>query len=218
MFYSDRIIFLSITFAVFPSTSYTPLSPNYLMRDRNNPLKTIPPNAFTIIQASHTYFHKSLADIPIRYPKGKISYFNNHQFVPLLQLKDGYQDRLIHREMPTLEELLTVIESDTSAILFIEYYSSWFPVDSQDDILRFNGVCRDRAKKGGPVVLITAIMDRALLKLDGKADYFFQIGDIEIRGKRLEIKEQKHLNEILVVMPGPGEKRRMYGQVKLGEW
>jgi len=44
-------------------------------------------------------------------------------------------------------------------------------------------VCRKRAQKGGPVVVITAVMDRALLALDGKADYFFQIGKIKLRGE-----------------------------------
>ena len=51
-------------------------------------------------------------------------------------------------------------------------------------------VCRKRAQKGGPEVVITAVMNRALLALDGKADYFFQVGKIELRGRRLAIREQ----------------------------
>lgn len=186
------------------------------MRDRNNPIKNIPAQAFTIIQASHTDFHRDLADIPVRYPVGRITYINNHKFVPLLQFKDDHQDRLDHLVIPTLAELLEVIESDTSAILFIEYHLSWFRPDKEEEILQFNEVCRNRARKGGPVVVITAIMDRGLLKLDGKADYFFQVGKILLRGRRLEVKEQMHLDEISVGSSAPVVKGRMYGQMKLG--
>ncbi len=84
-------------------------------------------------------------------------------------------------------------------------------------MLKFNEVCRKRAQKGGPVVVITAIMDRALLALDGKVDHFFQVGKIELRGRALAIKEQRRLDEILVGMAGKVEKGRLFGQVKLGK-
>ena len=74
------------------------------------------------------------------------------------------------------------------------------------------------AQKGGPVVVITAVMDRALLAQDGKADYFFQIGKIEIRGRALAIRERTRLDEIPVGDTGLVEKKRVCGQVKLGEW
>jgi hypothetical protein len=54
--------------------------------------------------------------------------------------------------------------------------------------------------------------------LDGKADYFFQMGKIELRGRVLAIMEQTRLDKIPVGNPGLAEKKRMYGQVKLGEW
>ena len=188
------------------------------MHDRDNPLKNIPPNAFTIIQASHDRFHKSLADIPVRYPNGRITYVNNHQFVPLIQFSDEHQDRLDHVEIHALDDLLSFIEADTSAILFIEYKLVWFGVDKPGEMLKFNDVCRKRAQKRGPVVVITAIMDRALLALDGKADYFFQFGKIELRGRRLASREQKQLDEISTSIGANGERKRMCGQVKLGEW
>jgi len=160
------------------------------MHDRNNPLKNIPPYSFTIIQASHTEFHKHLLDIPLRYPTGRITYINNHQFVPLLKLKEEHQNRLDHLIRETLSELLSTIESDKSAIIFIEYHLVWFGVDKPDQMLMFNEICRKRAQKGGPVVLITAIMDRELLTLDGKADYFYQMGKIEYQGRSRAMKEQ----------------------------
>ena len=102
------------------------------MTEQDNPLKNIPPNAFTIIQASHAEFHRDLADIPIRYPTGRITYINNHQFVPLIQFSEEHQDRLDHIEIHTLDDLLKFIESDTSAILYIEYKLVWFGVDKTD--------------------------------------------------------------------------------------
>ena len=188
------------------------------MHDSDNPLMNIPPHAFTIIQASHSEFHKYLSDIPVRYPKGRITYINNHQFVPLLKLNEKYQGRLDHLKISTFSELLTIIASDNSAILFMEYAMKWFGIDKPDDMLLFNEMCRKRAKQGGPVVVITAIMDRALLALDGKADYFFQIGTVSLRGRRLAIKEQTRLDEVPVGTSGNVEKRRMFGQMKLGDW
>lgn len=188
------------------------------MNDQDNPLKNIPPNAFTIIQASHAEFHRDLAFIPIRYPTGRITYINNHQFVPMILFSEEYQDRLDHIEINTLDDLLKFIESDTSSILFIEYKLVWFGVDKTDQMLLFNEVCKNRARKGGPVVVITAIMDRALLVLDGKADFFFQIGKTQFRGRCLAIKEQTHWDELSVKTPGPVERKKMCGQVKLGEW
>ena len=154
------------------------------MKDPNNPLRKIPPNAFTVIQTSHVEFHKELADIPVRYPKGSITYMNNHTIVHLLQFKDEDRDRLIHLKIPNFSDLLQVIEEDESPILFIEYHLSWFRPDSPEDLFTFNEVCRSRSRRGGPVVLITAVMDRGLLKLDGKADFFFQVGKIPMNAKR----------------------------------
>ena len=153
------------------------------MRECTNPLKNIQPDAFTVIQASHEDFHKDLADIPGRYPDGQITYINNHQFVPLIKIRDEDQDRLVHLEIHTLDNLLRVIESDRSAILIIEYKMAWFGVDKPEELEIFNETCKKRAKLGGPVLVITAVMDRGLLSLDGKADQFFQIGRIEMRGK-----------------------------------
>ena len=46
--------------------------------------------------------------------------------------KEKHQDRLDHLVISTLPDLLTTIESDTSAILFIEYHPVWFGVDKPD--------------------------------------------------------------------------------------
>jgi hypothetical protein len=188
------------------------------MRNRDNPLKNIPPGSFTIIQASHAQFHRYLADIPVRYPHGRITYINNHRFVPLVRFSEEHQDRLDHLVISTLPELLAAIESDRSAILFIEHKAVWFGVDTPDLLLRFTGVCTNRARNGGPVVVITSIMDRELLALDGKADYFFQVGKIPARGRAPASPEQKELDEFVAAIPGVAEKRRLYGQVKLAGW
>jgi hypothetical protein len=91
-------------------------------------------------------------------------------------LREEHRDRLDHLVISTLPDLLTTIVSDRSVILFIEYHPAWFGVDRSDLKMKFNEVCRQRAQKGGPVVIIIAVMDRGLLALDGKTDYFFQIG------------------------------------------
>ena len=137
--------------------------------------------------------------------------------MPLLKLKEEHQDRLDHLEIATLPEFLSAIASDRSAVLFIEHHLSWFGIDKPDLMLMFNEVCRKRAQRGGPVVVITAIKDRGLLALDGKADYFFQMGKIELGGRCLAIKEQTRLDELPVGNTGLVEKRRMFGQVKLEE-
>lgn len=186
------------------------------MRNRNNPLKNIPQDAFTIIQASHAEFLKYLEDIPLRYSAGRITYINNHQFIPLIRFNEEDQGRLYHLEIHSLGELLKTVESDRSTILFIEYKFMWFGVDNPDLLLQFNEICKKRARKGGPVVLITAIMDRALLALDGKADFFFQLGKVELRGRTLAIREQVHLDEYPTGALEPGKKGRLYGQMKLG--
>lgn len=188
------------------------------MHDRDNPLKNIPPNAFTIIQASHADFHKDLADIPVRYPNGRITYVNNHQFVPLIQFSEEDQDRLDHVEIHALDDLLSFIESDTSAILLLEYKLVWFGIDKPDEMLKFNEVCRKRAQKRGPVVVITVIMDRALLALDGKADYFFQLGKIKYGRRSLACIEQRTFDEISTGVAGTVARKKMCGQVKLGDW
>lgn len=191
---------------------------SYVMRDRNNPLRNIAPHSFTIIQASHADFLKYLADIPIRYPDGRITYINNHQFVPLLILKEEHQDRLDHLIIPTLSDLFPIIESDQSAILFIEYHLAWFGVDKPEEMLAFNDVCRRRAQERGPVLLITAVMDRVLLALDGKADYFFQFGKIQFRRGRPVNREQTGIDSFQPRTPVVMEKGRMYGQTRLVDW
>ena len=106
---------------------------------------------FTFNQASQAEFHKDLDVIPVRFPTGRITCINNHPVVPFLKFEEDLQDRLDHLEISTLHALLTTIESDRSAILFIEYHLAWFGVDKPDQMLKFNEVCRKRAQKGGPV-------------------------------------------------------------------
>nr|WP_319537908.1 hypothetical protein [uncultured Methanospirillum sp.] len=186
------------------------------MRDHTNPLKNIPPEAFSIYQAAHKDFLTCLADIPRRYPTGRIMYINNHDYVPLLQFKEEEQDRLDHLKIGSLSELLEFISTDTSAILFIEYHLSWFKPDKEEEMIQFNEVCKARARRGGPVVVVTAIMDRNLLVLEGKADNFFQVRTWELKKVRA-IKEQTYLDSIPAGSVGVMEKRRVYGQTKL-EW
>ena len=186
------------------------------MRDHTNPLKNIPPEAFSIYQAAHKDFLTCLADIPRRYPTGRITYINNHDYVPLLQFKEEEQDRLDHLKIGKLSDLLEYISTDTSAILFIEYHLSWFKPDKEEEMNQFSEVCKNRARKGGPVVVVTAIMDRNLLGLEGKADHFFQVRTWELKKVRA-IKEQTYLDSLPASQMGTMEKRRVYGQTKL-EW
>jgi len=144
------------------------------MRDRNNPLKIFPQNAFTFIQGSHTLFRKELSNLPSRYKTGHITYINNHQYVPLLKIREEDRYRYTHLQINNLPELLMTIENDTSAVLIIEHHLSWFKPDCPDEQKSLNSVCRKRALHGGPVVHITVIMDRGLLELDGQADFFFR--------------------------------------------
>ncbi|HWQ65028.1 MAG TPA: hypothetical protein VN429_11470, partial [Methanospirillum sp.] len=180
------------------------------MRDHTNPLKNIPPEAFSIIQASNKDFLTCLADIPRRYPSGRITYINNHEFVPLLQFKEEEQDRLDHLKIDSLSELLEYITSDTSTILFIEYHLSWFIPDKEEEMIQFNEICKARARRGAPVVVVTAIMDRNLLVLEGKADHFFQVRTWELKKVRA-IKEQTYLDSLSVGPGGVMEKGRVYG-------
>jgi len=184
------------------------------MRDHTNPLKNIPPEAFSIFQASHKDFLTCLTDIPRRYPTGRITYINNHDFVPLLQFKEEEQDRLDHLKINSLSELLEYIAADTSAILFIEYHLSWFRPYNKEEMIQFCEVCKTRARRGGPVVAVTAIMDRNLLFLDGKADHFFQVRTWELKKVRA-IKEQTYLDSLPAGPVGVMEKGRIYGQTKL---
>jgi hypothetical protein len=188
------------------------------MRDRNNPLKNFPQHAFTVIQGSHTLFHKELADLPSRYKTGCITYINNHQYVPLLKIREEERNRYTHLQIDNLPELLMTIEIETSAVLIIEHHLSWFKPDCPNDLKSLNSVCRKRALHGSPVVYITVIMDRGLLELDGQADFFFQIGKVPLKGKALVIKEQVYLDQIPDSPPGVYEKVKMYGQTDRGKW
>ncbi|NLV26332.1 MAG: hypothetical protein GXY48_04075 [Methanomicrobiales archaeon] len=188
------------------------------MKDRNNPLKNFPPHSFIIIQASHAEFHHSLADIPDRYKTGLITYINNHKFVPLLKIHEKNLNRFVHLRISSLSELCKAIQLDTSSVLIIEHHLSWFRPDDQDQLMNFNDICRKRAQCGSPVVYITAIMDRWLLKLDGKADCFFQVGKIPLTGKRLDIREQTDLDTMPVPEPSVREKSEMYGQTSIRDW
>lgn len=186
------------------------------MRDHSNPLKNIPPKAFSINKAAHKDFLTCLADIPGRYPTGRIMYLNNHDFVPLLQFKEEEQDRVDHLKIGNLSELLKYISTDTSAILFIEYHLSWFKPNKEEEMSQFNEVCKARARRGGPVVIVTAIMDRNLLVLEGKADHFFPIRTWEFKKVRV-IKEHTFIDSLSAGPVGVMEKGRVYGQTKL-EW
>lgn len=188
------------------------------MRDRNNPLKNFPQHVFTIIQASHADFHRELADLPSRYPTGRITYINNHQYVPLLKIREEEMYRFNHYQIETLPELLSFIGNDSSSVLIIEHHLSWFKPDNAEELTSFNEICRKRAQRGGPVVYITAIMDRWLLKLDGKADFFIQIGKMPLRGRALALKEQTYLDNLPEDPVGVMEKARMYGQTSFRDW
>ena len=100
----------------------------------------------------------------------------------------------------------------------MEHYHSWFTPDCTEELLNFNTVCRKRALRGGPVLYITVVMDRGLLKLDGKADYFFQMGKIPLRGKALAKKEQTYLDKLPECPPGVMEKAQVYGQTSFRDW
>ena len=184
------------------------------MSEKTNPLKNIPKDAFSVFQASHKDFHTCLADIPDRYP-GTITYINNHDYVPLLRFREEDQERLIHKKIGNLDDLLDYISGDTSAILFIEYHLAWFRPDNKQELEQFCETCKSRAKADGPVAVITAVMDRNLLSLDGKADYFFQVKPWELRGRARAIKDQTELNMFSFLANGVVNKGRLYGQMKL---
>jgi hypothetical protein len=181
----------------------------------SHPLKNIPSHAFTIIQASPSEFHAELADIPIRYPKGPITYISNHSVIPLPQLSEEYQNRFVHQRISNLSDILTAIETDESPILFIEYHLSWFQHETPDERDMFNLIGKRRAHSGGPVVLLTTIMDQGLFDLDGKADFFFQSRRKPLKGKRLAFKEQGHIDDFSGVISGEISARKVYGQMKL---
>lgn len=186
------------------------------MRNRNNPLKNIPDNAFTVIHTCRQEFFKYLADIPVRYPQGRITYITDHPYVSLIAFREEHQDRLDHLEIQSFQDLLRVIDNDCSAILFIEYKMNWVGMDDPENRELFISSCKKRARQGIAVVVISAIMDQILLEFEGTADYFFQMGRIELKGKRLAKKEQTILDGIVIENLCPGEKRKLFGQMKLG--
>ncbi len=185
------------------------------MKEQTNPLKNIPKDAFSVFQASHADFHTCLSDIPDRYPDGTITYINNHDYVPLLRFREEEQDRLSHIKIGELAELLDYISGDTSAILFIEYHLAWFRPDNKVELEQFCETCKDRAKAGGPVAVITAVMDRNLLSLDGKADYFFQLKPWELKGRARALKDQTELSIFLKSCTSVVQRGRLFGQMKL---
>jgi hypothetical protein len=69
-----------------------------LMRDRNNQLKHIPPQAFTIIQSFREEFIRDLADIPTWYQTGNILYLSQYMKVPVLMVKEEHQDRIAFQQ------------------------------------------------------------------------------------------------------------------------
>lgn len=121
------------------------------MRDHTNPLKNIPYEAFSIFQTSHKDFHTCLADISRRYPTGRITYINNHNFVPLLQFKEEDQDRLDHLKIETLSELLGYITSNTSVILFLSIISPGLNQTIRGRCTSFVMFVRPRHEEGDPV-------------------------------------------------------------------
>ena len=186
------------------------------MRDRNNPLKHLLPDAFTIIMASREIFRRDLADLPVRYPKMRIAYLSGLIGVPYLILKEQYQENLDFHMVETFERLIAIVRSDRSALLFIGHSPALFGYDHTDRAALFGEVCRERAKKSGPVVLLATNPDPILSALKETADYFIEFGGIRLNGVRLAIKEQTTL-ESLPVTSGINGDERLFGQMKL-EW
>jgi len=186
------------------------------MRDRNNPLKHLPPDAFSIVLASREIFRRDLADLPARYPKIKITYLTGLIGVPYLILKEQYQESLDLRMAETFERLISIVRSDRSSLLFIGHSPVLFDDDHAVRAALFGEVCRERAKKCGPVVLLATHPDPILSTLKETADYFIEFGGIRLCGLRLAIKEQTTL-ESLPVTSGIKGDERLYGQMKL-EW
>jgi hypothetical protein len=93
---------------------------------------------------------------------------------------------------------------------------NWFGMDDPENRELFISSCKKRARQGIAVVVISAIIDQTLLEFEGTADYFFQMGRIELKGKRLAKKEQTILEGTVIENFCPGEKRKLYGQMKLG--
>ncbi|HWQ68225.1 MAG TPA: hypothetical protein VN372_15315 [Methanospirillum sp.] len=187
------------------------------MSDRLHPLKDIPPHAFSVMQASYEQFHRDLADIPERYPDGVCTYLASTSGEPYFIVPERYQDRVRYVQVQSFEELISAVEDDRSMILFISYSSLLFGVDDPARSARFCEVCKVRATNRGPVVVLTAYMDRTLLEMDGVADYFFQIGKVKLSGMRLRIREQKTLDDRSWYQGCQEVRGRMYGQIKL-EW
>nr|WP_319539533.1 hypothetical protein [uncultured Methanospirillum sp.] len=136
--------------------------------------------------------------------------------MPYLLLKEQYQESLDFRIAETFERLITIVRSDRSALLVIGHSPVRFGDDHTGRATLFGEVCRERAKKCGPVVLLATHSDPILSTLKEIADYFIEFGGIRLCGLRLAIKEQTTL-ESLPVTPGIKGDERLYGQMKL-EW
>ena len=185
------------------------------MRERNNPLRHLPPRAFTIIQAFREAFIHDLADVPARYPTGTILYLSQSLTVPVLVVKKKYQDRVAYRQARTIEELIHEIEISRSPVIFIQYTPAWFDMNNPDDITRFITVCRDRARKKGPVVLLALHTTDIIPSLKDGADHDTSLSPVRLRGRVLALKEQIRLDQIDLSFSSPVMAKKLCGQMKL---
>jgi len=186
------------------------------MRDRNNPLKHIPPQAFTIIQSFREEFIRDLADIPTRYQGGIIPVISQQMTVPVLMVREEFQDRIVYLQAVTLEDLIREIETSPAPIVFIQYTPAWYENCEPEKIDSFIALCRERARKKGSVVILAVFSVDIIQPLKNGTDHFTQVYPVRTREKLLALKEQTRLDSIDISLPGPVTVSKMCGQMKLG--
>ncbi len=165
------------------------------MRARQNLFTAIQPRAFSVIHGSPEDFARDLADIPEQYPAGRITDLTSYPRNPYLRIREGYQDRVHFQAVFTLDDLMEAIITDRSTLLILEYSFHWLITADDEEIDRFAGVCRDRARWWGPVILITCVMDREMVRVREQADQYLSMISLLYHGKEVYSRDQRGLGD-----------------------
>jgi len=130
---------------------------------------SIPKDAFTILVGYASFLTRLIAEIPRKFPHGKIIYIHSDGGRIYLHPSCGERSRITYIQERNIIDLLAMLETDPARLTIIQYDPEWFR-HNEEYIGPFGHICRERSQNRKAVLFISDFFDYPISELESMAD------------------------------------------------
>jgi hypothetical protein len=134
-----------------------------------SPFISIPKDSFTILVGYDGFLTRLLADIPGKFPHGKILYIHSEAGRIYLHPSPGERGRITFIQERNIIDIMAMLQTDPARFTILAYDPEWFR-QNEEYIGPFGHVCRERSHNRKAVLFISDFWDYPIYELESVAD------------------------------------------------